>query len=653
MPKMTSSSLNFKSNLIPTLGLSAWNGGGEGQNQGTAEGSRGGGFWSSPFGRRGPVETDDEEEEEGGNDRAKGRDRQGEGAENKGRKTAERVTEGKGKWRQRHSAAPSLSMSRTSSSGNHHGHVLEHLPTPFGESNNDDSESGEEIQNPDRSHKSTVGEHSSGLNLDLNPSTSSRPSKAASKPKNIRASLGRSGSSKLAGMRDNSGTSSNTDTSDVTGPPSVPSSSYRASPSGFSRISSDNIHHSHSHSNSNNNGNSNVNGHGNSHIGRHSSLGPTSYTGSPGPSVSGKQVSIASGSPNTMPDQIRESTNRLASMGTFSSNELVEELRRRQGASSSGSGSGGGGCGAQDEVTTSKQDQRNAHLIHTSLGPGFGQSSLAGRMNGLDVRSDGEVPLPGDGRGGSRGEAAPSALSRMLSQREIEQATPQTTTSSTGASSTFPMDAEQTTVDDDSKQIATSPIPTTEATVLTDDERTPKPPLISLANSLSTSSGTIHGSSSKKSKHVIDLDQQSPSSTPSSTAESSPAKGYKSFGNSRSASNMNVILETPPSTESAVMDENTPLLARIGGENPSYGDNLDVEGKPLQHGIYTGYQRSATGGVWDRTLQTVEQQWSTLRKASAADVLRATVLAPVQNLPAVTLGLLLNVLDGVSYGMIL
>ncbi len=42
-----------------------------------------------------------------------------------------------------------------------------------------------------------------------------------------------------------------------------------------------------------------------------------------------------------------------------------------------------------------------------------------------------------------------------------------------------------------------------------------------------------------------------------------------------------------------------------------------------------------------------------MRKITAADVVRECVQEPIKALPAVILGLLLNVLDGVSYGMIL
>ncbi len=44
---------------------------------------------------------------------------------------------------------------------------------------------------------------------------------------------------------------------------------------------------------------------------------------------------------------------------------------------------------------------------------------------------------------------------------------------------------------------------------------------------------------------------------------------------------------------------------------------------------------------------------NSIKKASAKDVIDAVVMQPLHAIPAVILGLLLNVLDGVSYGMIL
>ena len=70
-------------------------------------------------------------------------------------------------------------------------------------------------------------------------------------------------------------------------------------------------------------------------------------------------------------------------------------------------------------------------------------------------------------------------------------------------------------------------------------------------------------------------------------------------------------------------DENTPLL---GGESTSKAPSI----------------RQAAG-EWGRRA----------KKITPRDVVRACVEDPVKALPAVVLGLLLNVLDGVSYGMIL
>lgn len=55
----------------------------------------------------------------------------------------------------------------------------------------------------------------------------------------------------------------------------------------------------------------------------------------------------------------------------------------------------------------------------------------------------------------------------------------------------------------------------------------------------------------------------------------------------------------------------------------------------------------------DRTAVDIAAAKNSLSKLTPADVFKACVVEPVEALPAVILGVLLNVLDGVSYGMIL
>ncbi|WVQ82197.1 hypothetical protein IAT38_004325 [Cryptococcus sp. DSM 104549] len=83
----------------------------------------------------------------------------------------------------------------------------------------------------------------------------------------------------------------------------------------------------------------------------------------------------------------------------------------------------------------------------------------------------------------------------------------------------------------------------------------------------------------------------------------------------------------PPDVERA--DERTPLLGGGGGG----------EGKKRSW----GGQALANVGVWRHNVT----------KISAKDVAKGVLLEPIKTLPSVILGLLLNVLDGVSYGMIL
>ncbi|OCF60397.1 vacuolar protein [Kwoniella mangroviensis CBS 10435] len=77
-------------------------------------------------------------------------------------------------------------------------------------------------------------------------------------------------------------------------------------------------------------------------------------------------------------------------------------------------------------------------------------------------------------------------------------------------------------------------------------------------------------------------------------------------------------------------DENTPLLANGNGS----------EGKK---------KRS-----WaSRSLSDVKTWKNSLSKVSPKDVAKGIIVEPIKTIPSVVLGLLLNVLDGVSYGMIL
>jgi hypothetical protein len=68
----------------------------------------------------------------------------------------------------------------------------------------------------------------------------------------------------------------------------------------------------------------------------------------------------------------------------------------------------------------------------------------------------------------------------------------------------------------------------------------------------------------------------------------------------------------------------------------------------LGHGI-TGKRR----GWRARTEIDFAAARSRIAKVTPADVVRMCIKEPLETLPAVMLGLLLNVLDGVSYGMIL
>lgn len=344
-----------------------------------------------------------------------------------------------------------------------------------------------------------------------------------SKPKTIRATMTRRTSSKLAGLED-----SGDDTARPT-----PRERDSAS-SAFSRISTDHLQpNSYAAQN------------------RRGSLDPASNAAS---SSSGGDVgdslvqhaSMASGSPNTLPDAIRESTNRLAAMGSFSSNELVEELRKRQGKA--------------NEAKHLEPD--------------------------LDFSDKQDLsPSPTN---------RPSELSRMLSRSQPRNAL----SVSAVAQGVSPPE---------------------------DNDQTPRAPALSLATSYSTSSGTLHGM--RKKNAMFTSVESSPSSSLPPTVPQSPV----------------MPLAPPTPLPQKAVDERTPLIGRA-----SEGSSLE-EGK-ISRPVGVS---SSEGGKWARIKGSVDDAISRTRKATWQDVVRGVIVAPAQNVPAVILGSLLNVLDGVSYGMIL
>jgi SulP family sulfate permease len=80
----------------------------------------------------------------------------------------------------------------------------------------------------------------------------------------------------------------------------------------------------------------------------------------------------------------------------------------------------------------------------------------------------------------------------------------------------------------------------------------------------------------------------------------------------------------------------------------------EVERVDVESGYETTPLLGGRNRRWSEWLQ--QDLWSVGQRASkitARDVVRGCIEEPIKTLPAVILGLLLNVLDGVSYGMIL
>ena len=73
------------------------------------------------------------------------------------------------------------------------------------------------------------------------------------------------------------------------------------------------------------------------------------------------------------------------------------------------------------------------------------------------------------------------------------------------------------------------------------------------------------------------------------------------------------------------------------------------EATPLLGGSPQGRGSSKTGRI-GQTLSAISQR---AKKLTPRDIVRGCVEEPIKTLPSVILGVLLNVLDGVSYGMIL
>lgn len=364
-----------------------------------------------------------------------------------------------------------------------------------------------------------------------------------SKPKTIRATMTRRTSSKLAGLEDSGDDSASAQR---------PTPRERDSSSAFSRISVDHLQ-PHSSATTEH---------------RRGSLDPASNAASSSSGGNGdaggsllQHASVASGSPNTLPDAIRESTNRLAAMGSFSSNELVEELRKRQG-----------------KASEAKQMLETSEALSSDK---------------LDLS-----PSPTN---------RPSGLSRMLSRNQPQQ---------------------QASMDSSSENPQGVSPPE-------DNDQTPRAPALSLATSYSTSSGTLNVMRKHQRK---DMSMTSSMSVESSPTSSRPPTVPQS-------PELPLAPPSPgPRKVSVDVDERTPLLGIGTSERSSLeeGKVRKLAGSPVPQ-----------GARWDQAKSKVSDAIASVRKSTWQDVLRATVIEPASNVPAVILGSLLNVLDGVSYGMIL
>ena len=127
------------------------------------------------------------------------------------------------------------------------------------------------------------------------------------------------------------------------------------------------------------------------------------------------------------------------------------------------------------------------------------------------------------------------------------------------------------------------------------------------------------------------------------------------------------IVDSGVSSDSKVDDDATPVARKAtlaeeesDSDDPTSGSGLrrflasevareDVERADETSPLLGGHTTSKTPSI-----KAVAGEWGRrAKKITPRDVVRACVEDPVKAMPAVILGLLLNVLDGVSYGMIL
>jgi hypothetical protein len=108
--------------------------------------------------------------------------------------------------------------------------------------------------------------------------------------------------------------------------------------------------------------------------------------------------------------------------------------------------------------------------------------------------------------------------------------------------------------------------------------------------------------------------------------------------------------------------ERTPLLQHTAERNGVHIHNASTHhghgggngnGKPSPSLLDSDAKPPTITGRLQQTRENVQSALVSLRKATLKDVAREVVVEPVKLLPATVLGCLLNVLDGVSYGMIM
>jgi hypothetical protein len=269
-----------------------------------------------------------------------------------------------------------------------------------------------------------------------------------------------------------------------------------------------------------------------------------------------------------------------------------------------------------------------------------------------------------DGRLGSP-TSGPSALSLMLSRSASLRASPNQSAESSpkkhAGSANLPKDDEDTLQKGGSTDIQASGangligLLDTDAAVRRHKDKeeispgsslgqeTPRPGAYRALASLSSSTQTIRPSG-PVGRAITPTSDEDVVERSGKASESTPLlHTIRETGRSGSRS------RSPPVRSTNSVDS---IAGKVGNtqSQPTYSSTDDTKNIDDADGSSVGPNR--VRGLVNTMSSSAKEAVNVVRKSTWKDVGRAVVLEPLSNVPAVILGLMLNVLDGVSYGMI-